>query len=148
MSKLTLPHGHPYENGRTCTTCGVFKPASEYKLERDSRASGGIAMRSKCRPCNEFRSYKAHIKRNYGISYEEYEAIRSKQGGKCAICGNESNNNSRTYDRLFVDHCHETGKVRGLLCSSCNHALGLMKDDTKLLKLAIDYLNENHTQHP
>jgi hypothetical protein len=58
-----------------------------------------------------------------------------KQGGKCGICGSVSNGK-----RLAIDHDHETGRVRGLLCQQCNTALGLFKDQVELLKKAIDYL--------
>ena len=141
MSKLTLPEDHPYIAGRTCTSCGEFKSAEHYTLERDSRAFGGIAMRSKCKPCNEFIKYKAFIKRRYGITYQEYCDMLDSQQGKCAICESADSQNERTYGKLFIDHCHETGKVRGLLCSKCNHALGHLNDDIRLLKKAIEYLS-------
>jgi hypothetical protein len=142
MDKLELPKGHPHEAGRVCTTCGDFKPASEYSLERDSRSFGGISMRSKCRPCNELRKYKGFIKKTYGISYEDYTKMQELQGNCCAICGSLESLNKRT-DRFFVDHCHTTGKVRGLLCSKCNHGLGLFNDNPKLLLNAINYLGKD-----
>lgn len=141
MSKLKLPENHPYKKGRECTECKEFKPASQYTLERDKRAFGGIAMRSKCRPCNETRKYKAFIKRTYGITYDDYEKMLDKQKGCCAIC--KSRISSARTSRLYVDHCHSTMKVRGLLCSSCNHGLGLFKDSPSLLKRAINYLESD-----
>jgi hypothetical protein len=138
MSKLKLPENHPYKDGRVCTECKQFKPANQYALERDKRAFGGITMRSKCRPCNETVKYKAFIKRTYGITYEDYEEMLTSQKGCCAICKSKISS-SRT-SRLYVDHCHDTMKVRGLLCSSCNHGLGLFKDSPSILKRAIDYL--------
>jgi hypothetical protein len=142
-SKLSLPENHPHSSGRTCTTCGEFKLATEYTLSRDVRSFGGVSMRSKCKPCNEHRKYKANIKRLYGINYNEYLELAEKQGCKCAICGSEESNNVRTSGKLFVDHCHTSGKVRGLLCSRCNHALGLFQDDIDRLRSAIDYLKRN-----
>lgn len=141
MTKLKLSEDHPYFLGRVCTTCKTFKPASDYRLERDKRAVNGIAMRSKCSVCHEERKYKAFLKLRYNITHDDYLALEAKQKGCCAICKSSFSNNSRT-NRLFVDHCHSSGKVRGLLCSKCNHALGLFNDDINLLSKAISYLSE------
>jgi len=144
MSKLKLPKEHPYYNGRTCTACGEFKSSKEYSLERDSRTLTGVAMRSKCKSCNEFVKYKSFIKRRYGITYEEYESLLEEQNFCCAICKEKHSNSVRTSGKLFVDHCHSTGKVRGLLCSRCNHGLGQFDDDTDKLTEAIKYLRKGN----
>jgi hypothetical protein len=138
--KLELPDDHPYKDGRLCTACGEFKTSDNFALERNPAAFKGIAMRSTCRPCTEFRKYKAFLKLRYNITYEDYEKILEDQNYCCAICGEEENGNSRTSGRLFVDHCHSTGKVRGLLCSRCNHGLGHFRDNPNLLNNAIQYL--------
>jgi len=143
MINLTLPTDHPHINGRVCSSCKEHKDADQYPLERDSRCVGGIAMRSTCRPCTEFRKYKASMKKRYNITYEQYEEMLEKQQHKCAICGSTDSQNVRTSGRLFIDHCHTTNKVRGLLCSKCNHALGQFNDDVGLLTVAINYLNTN-----
>lgn len=143
MVNLKLPENHPYVLGRTCSTCNELKDASYYTLERDSRCVGGIAMRSTCKSCTEFRKYKAFIKKRYGITWEDYQSLLEEQEYKCAICGASNSQSERTSGRLFVDHCHSTGKVRGLLCSKCNHALGQFNDDEKLLFKAISYLRSN-----
>lgn len=143
MSKLKLPKEHPHFNGRTCTTCGEFKTSDQYSVEKDSRSLTGVSMRSKCKPCNEFRKYKSAIKRLYGITYEEYKKILEEQSFCCAICKEGHSNSVRTSGKLFVDHCHSTGKVRGLLCSRCNHALGQFDDDKTKLTNAIEYLERN-----
>lgn len=142
MENLKLPNNHPYTKGRACTTCEEFKPASEFKLERDKRAFGGVTMRSKCRTCDEFRKYKRSIERTYGFSWSDYEKMFDEQKGCCAICRSKISN-ART-SRLFVDHNHETDKVRGLLCHSCNLGLGLFKDSPKLLQNAIKYLSDRN----
>lgn len=141
MPKLELSENHPYFLGRTCNRCKAFKPTKEYDLERDKRCIGGIAMRSFCKVCDEPRKRKSDLKRHYGISIEDFETLNTKQNGKCAICSSVETNNSRTKKRLFVDHCHTTKAVRGLLCSKCNHALGLFNDDIGLLSKAILYLS-------
>lgn len=145
-SKLRLPDDHPYKEGRVCTTCNTFKDASQFKLERDKRAYKGIAMRSKCRPCDETRKYKRFIAKTYDITYDVYEKMLDDQDGKCKIC--KSRISSNRTSRLFVDHCHDSGKVRGLLCSSCNHALGLFKDSPTILKSALKYLEAGEDYRP
>lgn len=81
------------------------------------------------------------LKKQYGISVDRYEAMLASQNGKCAICGNGEKMRIRGVGTaLAVDHCHSTGKIRGLLCVSCNRALGLFKDDPAILRKAIAYL--------
>ena len=75
----------------------------------------------------------------YGMTIDDYNKILESQGGKCAICG-KPNSGINGRDRLFVDHDHKTGMVRGLLCSNCNHGLGNFHDNISFLESAIDYL--------
>lgn len=135
---LKLPSNDYRNKPRTCTTCNRTKDISQFKLERDKRATNGIAVRSKCKTCDEFRKYKRFIQKTYDISWEDYEKMFDAQNGCCAICKSKISS-SRT-SRLFVDHCHDSLKVRGLLCSSCNHGLGLFKDSPTILKAALKYL--------
>jgi hypothetical protein len=81
---------------------------------------------------------------HYGITEEEYTILLTIQGGKCAVCGGD-NSMSRQSMRLFVDHDHLTGRVRGLLCSNCNQALGYVHDDPELLLKLIEYLKSEQT---
>ena len=76
------------------------------------------------------------LKSKYGITLEEYNARLLKQDNKCAICGGIN----RSGKRLAVDHCHVTGRVRGLLCSNCNNGLGLFQDNSEFLNKAAAYL--------
>lgn len=78
--------------------------------------------------------------RQYGITNEDYQSLLDKQKGRCAIC---STNDLGKFRHFCVDHCHKTGKVRGLLCHTCNRALGLFKDDPSLLRKAGQYLDDN-----
>lgn len=81
--------------------------------------------------------------KNYGISEKEYLELLEKQGGVCAICGDPETKIYRgKVGLLTVDHDHQDGHVRGLLCSVCNSGLGMFKDDIHLLKKAVDYLLE------
>ena len=73
--------------------------------------------------------------RRYGLSLADYRALEKRQGHACAIC------RKATRD-LCIDHCHVTGRVRGLLCRSCNSALGFCADDPRLLRAALAYLQK------
>jgi len=81
--------------------------------------------------------FKSRLKRRYGISLNTHEEILSSQEYKCAICKVSKCSSGLQFS---VDHCHETGKVRGLLCCLCNKGLGSFKDNTAFLKEAIQYL--------
>jgi len=86
----------------------------------------------------------AQLKFKFCLSVEEYQDILTKQDGKCAICHQDETFVTRwgTVASLAVDHCHETDKVRGLLCRRCNQAIGKFNDDPDLLQKAVDYLKK------
>ena len=68
----------------------------------------------------------------------DYDQMLIQQNGKCAICDTE--NPSGRWDRFCIDHDHETGQVRALLCNGCNQAIGYLNDDPNLLEKAADYI--------
>lgn len=119
---------------RVCRLCGAAKPATEYCPRKDSGK-----MRSECKTCLK----NLAIFRTTGWSHSDYESAFAKQEGKCGIC--HTTLSSSRYSKLCGDHCHTTGKLRGLLCANCNTAIGLFKDSTIRLRSAIEYLNK-HTQ--
>lgn len=88
----------------------------------------------------------AVLKHKYGISREDYEALKDAQGGVCAVCGKKNkikqprNRNVGEQSWLAVDHCHKTGKIRGLLCGLCNGGLGMFEDNIEALEAAVSYL--------
>lgn len=84
----------------------------------------------------------AFLKRKYGITQEDFELMLQDQDGRCKICGEPPTLENTKHGVLAVDHCHYTGKVRGLLCDLCNKGVGLLKDDVDRLKNAIKYLEE------
>ena len=87
---------------------------------------------------------KSRVLKKLGISFDDYLTMLKEQNGVCKICKQPettSNGHSGKIKDLAVDHCHTSGKVRGLLCSSCNSGLGLFKDDVSVLKSAIEYLS-------
>lgn len=79
---------------------------------------------------------RAALKR-YGLSLEGFKEMLKKQNGKCAICDASKNSDGKS---LYVDHCHETGKIRGLLCRKCNTGIGLLGDNMNGILKAKDYL--------
>lgn len=80
-----------------------------------------------------------HIKRKYGISIDEYELMLVHQNNKCLICAKDQTKEQQAF---AVDHCHKTGKIRGLLCCSCNRGIGYLKDSIQNLHSAIQYLEK------
>ncbi len=85
------------------------------------------------------KSKKYALKKNYGIAYVHYLELLKQQEGKCAICKRVPD---QTEHSLGIDHCHETGVVRGLLCSNCNVGLGNFKDNGEYLEAAYMYLKQ------
>ncbi len=83
------------------------------------------------------------LKKNFGMTLEDYDKMFKKQKGLCAIC--DKPQNTFNTKNLYIDHDHKTGKVRGLLCHKCNNGLGFLDDDIKLLKRSIQYLERSRS---
>lgn len=90
----------------------------------------------------KFNGYmrKSHLQRRYGLSIEQFDALLRKQKGKCAICREPFK--ARGKYGPCVDHDHRTQKVRGLLCTQCNRALGFLKDSAAVVRRALKYLEK------
>jgi hypothetical protein len=134
---------------KTCTRCGNTKPLDEFHNKRRSNGKPGKA--SRCRSCEcEIKKLRYDpvkhrdrtIRTKFGITSEEYDSLLSAQRGSCAICGTTDFSYSRG-KRPHIDHCHETGKVRGLLCGHCNIGIGQFFDNISLLENAITYLKQH-----
>ena len=82
------------------------------------------------------------LKKRYGMTAAEYDALNAAQKGLCAIC-NKPEDNGR---RLCVDHCHHTGAVRELLCNPCNRGMGFFEDSPELLRRAAEYIEAHRVQ--
>jgi len=96
---------------------------------------------------NKKRSLKQSLIK-YKISKQEWDRLIELQDGRCAICRKpETQLNKGRVKRLAIDHCHETNKVRGLLCGRCNNAIGRFKDSWLLLENAMEYLIYWHNKH-
>jgi hypothetical protein len=87
----------------------------------------------------KLRIRKQHVA-TYGLTLEQYDMMLEKQNGVCAICGKGGSHSH--HKNLCIDHDHETGEVRGLLCDLCNKGIGCLKDDLDLLKSAVLYLEK------
>jgi hypothetical protein len=90
--------------------------------------------RQRCLDRDKTKKRDQHLKRRYGISLKDFDAILAHQGGACAIC------REAFTATPHVDHCHATHVVRGLLCTDCNKGLGCFDDDIDIMQAAIDYL--------
>jgi hypothetical protein len=91
-----------------------------------------------CKFCGTSRTGRGRIKKKYGIAPDEYDRLLSSQDGKCAICDGPPS----TKKGPVPDHCHNTGRTRGILCQKCNTAIGKLHDDPYLLRKAADYLTK------
>ena len=117
---------------KTCLACESEKKKLYFQKNKPAYA----ARTKQWRKENPNKKREEHLRQLYGISVDDYEKMLAKQNGVCAVC-------KKPRKRLCVDHCHKTKKVRGLLCGSCNLAIGNAKEDIKILHKLIDYLREN-----
>lgn len=104
------------------------------RKEKHRKDSKDYARRTKHTP----RKREIFLRRS-GLTVEKHEAMLSTQGGKCAICKGAT----KYVRRLAIDHCHKTGKIRGLLCGNCNAGIGYFADDISRIAAAIEYLKKN-----
>ena len=123
----------------------IYKDNYEWQVWQD----GGSSREKRTAYCRQWRKdnpekiKNSELKKVFGIDLDEYHSMLKKQDYHCAICGNgEAAINPRTKKALdlAVDHCHETGKIRGLLCKNCNNMIGYAKDSPELLIKALNYL--------
>lgn len=129
-----------------CIEC-YTRVGGEYR--RDPRVRKLISeRRSKFKRENPEEAYRRQrkyaFKKKYGITLDDYDAMLGQQEGRCAICFTLPMPDSP----LYVDHCHDTGQVRGLLCQGCNSGIGQLGDDQNRLRSAIRYLEATFSQQP
>ena len=111
----------------------IIKKSNSYNTNRDK-----LLKRQRQKYKNNPEYFKnIDLKKAYGITLERYSQILSTQNNSCAICKKHKDNFTKS---LAVDHCHLTGKVRGLLCTNCNRALGNLKDSIDSAINAVTYL--------
>lgn len=136
----SLKSGTYNDNGeKWCSYCKRFLPTDKF-LKKGQNKRGLSTACSKC-----------HNLKQFGINSVDYELLLKQQKNLCAICYNPelANDKGKDYKRaLAVDHCHQSNKVRGLLCTNCNIMLGQSKDDIETLKNAIAYLKKHGISEP
>jgi len=153
-----LPNSDPiiYNGKRTCRLCKKEKSLIDFNCDR----SGKFGRAYHCNPCfNEKRDRKKEYEKNiyfgknknnsymanYGLSTEDVKKMLDSQIGLCAnrACGKEISIDKKDRKAMgFVDHCHSTGRVRGILCIACNTALGHLENKNRMLGLT-EYLQKN-----
>lgn len=128
---------------KRCGMCGETKPHSHFYVHKTRGRQGRcIACTSSPQNKETRRLYYKTIgvqhrrRRHYGITPDEYQALLTNQGGRCAIC--------KSHEPLVIDHDHKTHKVRGLLCDDCNVGIGKLQDSVRLLEAALSYLGKTY----
>lgn len=134
---------------KVCSRCTKKLDISLFNKKKH----GKFGVEGFCKECSKQKTYayrrnimtpeskyaiarKSNLKSKYGMTLEDYSRMFDRQGGLCAICLKPEKQSKL----LAVDHNHKNGKVRGLLCSVCNTAIGKLEDDPKRLQRAIDYI--------
>jgi len=144
----------PYAQGdrKICSACRAELPLSGFGRNRAQK--DGLANQcKKCLQASRTKSFKKDPRRfrrlqlnsyrryKYGISVAEYDSMVAEVNGQCPICGSPP---KPPFTCLAVDHCHASGRVRGVLCHGCNTALGQVQDDPAILRALADYVEAHN----
>lgn len=121
---------------KTCSKCG--KECDKHCKDCHYLLTKSWKARNKEREKQNRR--RSALKQAYGISLEQYDEMLKNQDNGCAICKRLDTGSTRA-SYFHVDHCHKTGKIRGLLCNNCNRGIGYLGDDSQRLLKAVEYLN-------
>lgn len=119
------------------------KKSKRWRDADSERAKAYYAKHNKPRTEEEKEArWVSELRQRYGLTLDGYQEILKRQNGVCAICEGQPNGPGADKGRFHVDHCHRTGKVRGLLCGKCNTAIGLLDDDAKRAMRVARYIEE------
>lgn len=126
---------------KQCYVCKQNKPITEF----GSHAGRRDKLQTYCKSCSKHEQTKWYYRRKHNITLEERDALLASQDYKCAICEDtikffDGVRAARTGGSAVIDHCHGSGRIRGVLCGHCNTGIGAMKDNVDSLKRAIEYL--------
>lgn len=121
---------------KICPTCKKEKPNDSFYFFRKK-------PHGHCKECHRIHSRKSALKRQYGLSVEDYNKMAENQGNVCAICSLPGHTNNRQKYPLYVDHDHITGKVRELLCANCNTMLGHLENCQNLIDKMQEYISKH-----
>jgi len=120
-----------------CSRCKDWKTAGNYNFRRETTKPK--LNTSACKSCSNDRLRE----RKFGLSPSDYYNMLESQGNKCLLCGLTYEGCLERYNKsLVVDHCHQTGNVRGLLCPNCNSGLGVFEDNIDALRRAVEYVEK------
>jgi hypothetical protein len=133
--KTVRDHSWIPEGFRWCPSCR--QAVAHENFDRSSRTASGLS--SWCKACKGIASRDAYFYRKYKLTRTQLAALREAQDDRCAICGDPG--------PQHLDHDHETGKIRRLLCQRCNQGLGLFRDDPYLLHVAALYVTGHRQAH-
>jgi Recombination endonuclease VII len=156
---------------KKCNKCNLTKSETEFHKQKD-KGDGLFYCCKQCRTKYDHKhhqsksDYYKNVVKNFlvknkdynktywinykrpvhGINKDKYLEMFEQQKGVCAVCGypETSKTKSGKIKRLAVDHCHATGKVRGLLCHRCNISIGMLREDVELLYKVINYIKLHH----
>jgi hypothetical protein len=137
---------------KICGCCGTNKPQSEYHFRNKKKKT----LNSWCKDCKNkarierrkhtpdcpIKAKQYYLKQWYGLTVDQYDSMVKQQNNSCAICDIVFDSGIKG-TKPHVDHCHVTGRVRGLLCSKCNTLLGMANDNKVVLENAITYLDRS-----
>jgi len=140
LSEDSFPIRSGDKRRSTCKVCHNARVRRWYSKDKPYRRYKSRQYASTNR--SKRSSWNKRLKANYGITADQFDIMRKEQEDKCLICSD------RPDKGLVVDHCHKTGKVRGLICANCNSGIGFLRDDINLLEKAIDYLERGKTWSP
>lgn len=129
------------QGNKVCRSCGLKLPIDQFRVragrpQRHVHCKACLDAKVNPSPAAHKARFKYVLRYKYGITPEEYQELDTLQNSRCALCGSPG----KAYSRLYVDHCHQTGKVRGLLCNTCNAGLGQFNDNIELVEKALNYL--------
>lgn len=150
-SRQPLSGIYPY-----CKSCATDRARKAWRAKCGDPKTVEEKRNAPCKHCKRQLPYEAYFKnekrlsgrapvciecvraKRFNTGWEAIEKIRSKQEGRCGCCKKKL-----PFDKEYIDHCHSTGKVRGILCRNCNTAIGFAKEDIKSLENMILYLIEH-----
>jgi hypothetical protein len=144
---------------KVCNTCHTEKPLDRFEQfkrggkkyhknccrecsskKRDAREIKKYGSEEAMREHRRLKSRKTNLKKHYGLEWDEYLQMIEDQGHQCSICGCDLKIIKGHRLTACVDHCHKSGKIRGILCNSCNAGIGQLQDDPALVQSALNYL--------
>jgi len=127
---------------RWCSRCETYKPVSEFYKAAGWACKSRVRAYQREYPRQPRRLREYNLRKNYGITHDDYDTLLAAQHNVCTACGlPETGVDPRTQQPhyLVVDHDHRTGRIRGLLCSACNVALGLLQEDPVRIQALLAY---------